>query len=87
MSCEFGGKVDLDIKTQTNCLIKKIQEVGAALYILEEMINHEIFDNLSKHNPYWHSESEEDSEKLYEIRCKLSYLEDKLCEARDKLEP
>ena len=65
---------------QETILVQKIQDIGEAKYLLFELIHDEIFNCLSKHNPYFH-----DSEKLNDIRCKLSMIEEKISEAIEVL--
>lgn len=74
---------DLQVKSRKNGLlmrevIQRIECIGRAQEKLDNLFGDEIFDNLSKHNPYWDSEHEIESEKLYDIRCKLGYIHDKL---------
>lgn len=62
-------------------VIKRFEKMGQVQALIDELFHHEIFKNLSKHNPYWDSEHEIDSEKLYDIRCKLGYIHDRLSDA------
>lgn len=50
--------------------------VGRSLESLRELRKTLAELNLSKHNPYWHSSDEETANKLYDIRCKLVYIEE-----------
>lgn len=59
-------------------MIARIEDIGRAHEKLKHILDHDIFDTLSKHDPYWHSENEPESEKLHEIRMKVSFLHDSL---------
>ena len=59
-------------------IIDRIEDIGRARQKLKSILDTEVFDNLSKHNPYWESKDEEMSERLYEIRMSLSCLNDNL---------
>lgn len=69
--------MDLEEKSEW----RYIRDSGRALQIISELSDMEIFDNLSKHNPYFDSVHEVESDKLYDLRCKLSYIHEKLLEA------
>ena len=57
-----------------------IQDRGRIDKTLLTLTEDEIFDDLSKHNPYFHSEHEVEAEKLEELRWKLSHIHEKLWE-------
>lgn len=57
-----------------------LQMTGHCLAILDEIMKDELFDDLSKHNPFWH-----ESEKMDDLRMKISYIQDKIIEVRDIL--
>lgn len=62
-------------------VVKKLMDFGKVEQILSEVLEYEIFDDISKHSPYWQSENSEFEEKLYEIRSQLVFLEEKLFDA------
>jgi len=57
-------------------IVSRIEDIGRMRAGLDCIINNELFENLSKHSDYWHSEHTEEDEKLDEIRRKLSCLSD-----------
>lgn len=59
-------------------IISRIEDIGRAQERLKIILNDEIFEQLSKHNPYWRSENEAESNKLSDIRFKISLLQDNL---------
>ena len=59
-------------------MIDRVEDIGRARQKLKSILDTEMFDNLSKHNPYWESKDEEMSEKLYDIRMSLACLNDNL---------
>ena len=60
--------------------IKTIISIGMAKQKLADLLDdaEDKFEDTSKHNPYWDSEHEVESDKLYDIRCKLGWYKDKL---------
>ena len=62
-------------------VIRRLEEIGVAREKLNVIMEDEIWLDLSKHNPYWHS----DDDKLNDVRMKLSYIGDKLWEIRSIL--
>jgi len=64
-------KADLSL-----AMIEQIQKSGRAIEILGAITNDEIFDTLSKHNPWW-----DDSEKLQDLRFKFQWIEDQIHKA------
>ena len=61
-------------------LHERLIRIGRA----QQMLHDILIDDphyLSKHNPYWESESDVENEKLDEVRRKLSSINDKLYEA------
>ena len=56
-------------------LIRHLHNVGQAQLRIKELLARDIFDTLSKHNPYWDSEHELEGEKLEEARCQLSGIQ------------
>ncbi len=69
-------------------IIKNIMKWGKAQYLLQELINNEIFDSqfLSKHNPYFHSEDDELADKLDDLRRKFVFIQDKLSDIIQMIE-
>lgn len=61
-------------------MLAHVQKTGQALAILDEVLNHTLFDNLSKHNPFWDA-----SDEMDELRMKLGWIADKLTEAVEML--
>lgn len=61
-------------------LIARIEDIGSARTILAKLLDHELFSDLSKHNPYWNSEDSVEYEKLYDTRVSLSAIQDDLFE-------
>jgi hypothetical protein len=83
---EFGvpvyEKPKINIESKMNDLpttiLKRIECIGRAQEKLDDLFNYDLFDNLSKHDPYWHSHHEPEADRLHDIRCKLSYILDKI---------
>lgn len=67
-------------KIAEGLLWTRIINVGRALEKLNVVLDNEIFDNLSKHNPKWNSEHENESETLYQTRCTLNHIQEQLYE-------
>jgi hypothetical protein len=59
-------------------ILKRLEDVGRVRERLDELLKLEIFDDLSKHNPYFDSEHDLESDKLYDIRCKFRVIQDSL---------
>lgn len=59
-------------------MISKIKDMGIIQQKLEEILDDEIFDDLSKHNPFWHSKYEPESHKFNDLRGKFSLLSENL---------
>lgn len=59
-------------------ILKRIEDIGTAQEMLNNITANDIFNNLSEYNPYWHSEHVMESEKLNEIRVKLIGLDEEL---------
>jgi len=72
--------LDCNCPCLSKCILKRLEDIGCAREKLQSIIDEDIFENLSKHNPYWDSEHEKESEKLYDIRIKLAYFKEKLWE-------
>lgn len=69
-----------------NVLISRIEDIGRARAILEEVLDSHIFDNLQKHNPFWQPETHREEVKLNELRLKFCYLHEKLCDLAEILQ-
>ncbi len=67
------------------CFVEEFKRVGEARYMLNELKFHELFDNLSKHNPWWDSEHEIEGDKLEDIRMQLSFIHSRFIDVLDKL--
>lgn len=59
-------------------MISRIKDMGRAQERLKMILDDEIFETLSKHNTYWHSKYEPESDKLDDLRRKFSCLSDNL---------
>lgn len=66
-------------------LIKHLHGVGQAQLRIKELLARDIFDTLSKHNPYWDSEHEAEGEKLEDARCALNGIQCELWEIQEAL--
>jgi len=59
-------------------LIQSIQKSGKAIEILNKILGDDIFDTLSKHNPWWSHEDEKIYEKLDDLRRKFMWVEEEI---------
>lgn len=59
-------------------VVKRLQDMGRAEEKLFQLLNHEVFDTLSKHNEYWQSQHQPEDDKLDEARRTLMHIQDKL---------
>lgn len=60
-------------------MIERVSDIGRIEILLKEVMDSELFDDLSKHNPYWQDTDRAKAEdRLYEIRCRLSGIQDGL---------
>jgi hypothetical protein len=59
-------------------MISRIKDLGRVRERMKMILDYELFENLSKHNSYFHSENELESEKLDDLRRKISYLNNSL---------
>ncbi len=59
-------------------ILKRIECIGRAQEKLDDLFNHDLFDSLSKHDPYWDLHHEPEADRLHDIRWKLSYIHDKI---------
>lgn len=67
-------------------LISRIEDIGRCREKLSIIINDDIFETLSKHNPFWESVYEKEGEKLEELRFKFRQLQDSLLSLQNILE-
>lgn len=69
--------------TLSKDMIEMIIRIGQCKEKLSQLINNEIFDShkLSKHSPYWDSESSVEADKLDDCRLKFSMIQDNLLDA------
>lgn len=73
---DVKSKIDEDLLT--NKVISRLEDIGRAKQMIKSILDDDIFDTLSKHNPYWDSEHEVESEKLYDCRMKFGLVQDNL---------
>ncbi len=59
-------------------MIDRVQDIGRAQERLKSILDDEIFEKLSKHNPYWDSNHEPECEKLDDLRRKFAQMNDNL---------
>lgn len=64
-------------------LIKIVMNFGKAERLIEELLEDDIFTDLSKHNEYYDHPDEIISTKLEDLRCKLRMIQDKLQEIHE----
>lgn len=67
--------------------LKLVHNTGKAYAKLDGLIRHEMFDNLSKHNPYWDSEHEIESDKLHDIRMRLQTIQETISDVMVLIDP
>ncbi len=65
-------------KTLPEQMISRIQDIGRAQEKLQSILDDDMFDNLSKHDPYWHPTADEEVDRFYDIRMKMSFLHENL---------
>ncbi|HJT86084.1 MAG TPA: hypothetical protein VJ697_16515 [Nitrososphaeraceae archaeon] len=61
-------------------IIKRLEDIGKCKILVSELLDDEIFDDTSKHNTFWHSENEKDADKLDDVRRKLMFIHERLCD-------
>ncbi len=61
--------------------------VGICVEKLRNIITNDIFGNLSKHNPWYDSQHQEEADKLDELRRTLVLVNDEIDEILFKLDP
>ncbi len=59
-------------------ILNRIHNMGRIEERILSLLDEEIFENLSKHNPYWDSEHEPEGDKLHDTRMRLSCIKDNL---------
>ncbi len=69
---------DMEKDNVIKTMLARIQDIGRAQQALYRVLQDDIFDILSKHDPYWHSEHEKEADKLDDIRMKLGCFSDNL---------
>lgn len=67
-------------------LLRKMNDLGVAVNILNEVLRNEIFDDLSKHGKMWQNENDEIWEGLNKIRSGLIDVEEKVSKAIEILD-
>lgn len=55
--------------------VKALLRLGRAQEKLDNLMKEDFFEDLSKHNPYWHTA---DEDKMDEARRRLSMIQDRL---------
>lgn len=70
----------------STAICKKLESIGIAREKLRLVLENEVFNDLSKHNPWWTSIHEVEDDKLDDLRRKLSCLNDELWEIVSTLE-
>jgi len=68
-------------------VIKRIEDIGRAKEMLKNIISNPIFDELSKHDEWWHSVHAEEGEKLDELRRTFICIQDDLWNMQSVLDP
>jgi hypothetical protein len=68
-------------------LVRRVEDIGRARQFLENVLEHEIFNKTSKHNPYWESIHEEECDKLQDLRMIFGCLNDNLWHLMEILRP
>lgn len=59
-------------------IIKKIMYLGRAQQQIIDLLDHDLFQDLSKHNPYFDSEHSPEADKLDDCRRRLQVIHDTL---------
>lgn len=63
-------------------IVERLISVGEALAILKYLQELPVFQNISKHNPYWESSHSEEDDKLHDIRLSLSHIDNIISDVR-----
>ncbi len=62
-------------------MLNRIEDIGRAENMIRNLMKHEVFEHdTSKHNPWWHSEHEVESEKLERLRWDVRGFDEALSE-------
>ncbi len=67
--------------------VSRLEDMGRARQFLEGVLDNDVFEKTSKHNPYWESEHEIEADKLDDLRMTLTCLNDNLWELMQILRP
>lgn len=67
-------------------LIKRLEDIGRCRQILDQLHRHDAFDDLSKHNYFFHSEHQEESDRLNQLRTYLGDIKDQINEISEILD-
>ena len=59
-------------------VVNKLLKVGRAYQLIMLLLDDDIFDNLSKHDPFWDSEHDAEADKLHDLRFKFQHMSDQL---------
>lgn len=60
-------------------ILNRIQDIGRAQEKLKSILDEDILEQHSKHDPYWHTDDLEiANDRLHDLRCKLNCLSDNL---------
>ena len=68
-------------------IVEAIIRVGRAQERVKDLLQEDIFERLSKHNPEWDSEYDKEAEVLENVRLKLCQIHDNLCTIMGILQP
>lgn len=68
------------MKSLSALILDRMQDIGIAKERLSALLDDDIFNDLFKHNPWWESEHEAESDKLHDLRMKLGYFSEKMWE-------
>ena len=63
-----------------SALISTIKDIGKAQAKISDILRRDIFNKLSKHDPYWDSEDETLADKLHDMRITFRCIEEELNE-------
>jgi hypothetical protein len=76
----------IEPKTDLNlALLQHIQKSGSVIQLIDMMLKDDVFNDLSKPNPYFDSLYRVEAEKLDNLRLKLTAIEDRILEIKDCL--
>ncbi len=64
-----------------------LMALGKAQEKTGKILDDDIFQDLSKYDPYWDSDHEKEAEKLDDIRRKLSFFRDSLYDVYEIIHP